>query len=788
MLYPKDIFQKLGFDQVLELLRARCRSKLGAEQVDKMSFSNNKELVSKLLNQTAEFKDILTAGESFPANHYLDVRPYLDHVKVEGTFLQESQFKEISKSLATVKGVVRFFDAKKDEFPFLNTLARPDAVSYDLIDQIDAKIDDDNKVKDAASPELNKIRKSIGQKHRQVRKVLQTEFDAALKSGFIPEGASMTVRDGRMVIPLSAEYKKRIKGFVHDESSTGQTVFLEPASALEGNNELRELEYAEKREVVKILTSLANALRSDLPAIREAYKFLSFIDFIQAKARLAVELDSFLPKLVDGASINWIQAKHPLLHRAHKSNGKAVVPLNIHLNGEQQILIISGPNAGGKSVCLKTVGLLQLMLQCGLLVPVLESSEFGFFDDIFIDIGDEQSIENDLSTYSSHLSNMKHFMKKGRSKTLVLIDEFGTGTDPQFGGAIAQAILRELTEKQVFGVITSHYGNIKSYAEETPGLVNGAMKYDMVNLKPLYELEIGKPGSSFSLEIAQKIGVSHLVINNAKELIGDQTIDLDKLLTRLERQKQKTLEREKALKIQEKKVELLESKYSKLVDEIESNKKKIINKAKQEAESLLKNTNREIEKTIRHIKENKAQKSETKKARQRLAGLKDKVTVQKESEPKVLEEAVGLGDSVRVIGQEVVGEVISIRGKGAEVQFGDLKSTINMNRLEKVSKRVSKTIKRQISTGVNLNQQLSEFSSTLDVRGKRAEEVFSIVDSFMDNAVLFGRNEVRILHGKGDGILRKIIREHLRDTTFIASMKDEHVERGGAGITVIQMK
>ncbi|MEM7107147.1 MAG: endonuclease MutS2 [Bacteroidota bacterium] len=788
MLYPKDIFSKLGFNQILDLLRSRCRSSLGLERVDKIRFSNNFDHVAKLLSQTAEFKHILSSGDAFPGNYYIDVRPHLEHAKVEGTFLQEVQFKEISKSLITIRSISKFLSSRQDEYPSLNALLRPDGESFVLIEKIDSKIDEDNRLKDSASIELARIRKNIGQKHRQVRKVLRQEFDTALKSGFIPEGASMTVRDGRMVIPLAAEYKKRVKGFVHDESSTGQTVFLEPTSVLEGNNELRELEYAEKRESIRILTSLTDDLRAVLNPIQQAYGFLGFVDFIQAKARLAVDLAAELPLLKPKPYLNWVQARHPLLYLAHQESKKEIVPLTISLDASQRILVISGPNAGGKSVCLKTVGLLQLMLQSGLMVPVAESSEFGFFDDIFIDIGDEQSIENDLSTYSSHLSNMKHFMKQGRANTLVLIDEFGTGTDPQFGGAIAQAVLEELNEKAVFGVVTTHYGNIKGYGEETAGLANGAMKYDMANLKPLYQLEVGKPGSSFSLEIARKIGISHHIINNAKELIGDQTVDLDKLLMRLERQKQKTLAREKSIKEREKEVEQLESKYSKLLNELESNKKQIITKAKSEAETILKDTNREIEKTIRHIKENKAEKSETVKARQRLDSLKRKVSLRNKPEPKILEEPIEVGDAVRVLGQEAVGEVLSIRGKGVEIQFGDLKSTVKMNRLEKVSKKASKTIKKQISKGIDLNQRLAGFSSTLDVRGKRAEEVFSIVDTFLDNAVLFGRGEVKILHGKGDGILRKLIREHLKGTPYISSIQDEHIERGGAGISVVQLK
>ncbi len=791
MLYPNDIEVKLGFDQIRALLKAKCKSLLGQEMVERMKVSADYELVNKLLHQTDEFTRLITTDEPFPTEYYLDVRESLRQSKVPGAFLDERQFKDISRSLTTVTKAVRFLESKKEEYPYLNQLSHVNHDCFDLVSQIDSKIDDEARVKDNASSELQRVRKSISQKHNEVRKTLDAEFKAALKEGFVPDGATITVRDGRMVIPLAAEYKRRVKGFVHDESATGQTVFIEPTSVLEGNNELRELEYAEKREKVRILTQLTDLLRGQLDSLRSAYKFLSFLDFIQAKAKLAIELEAIRPNVRQGAHVKWIAAIHPLLLLSHRKMDKSVVPLMIQLDQHQRVLVISGPNAGGKSVCLKTVGLLQIMLQSGLLVPVHEESEFGTFDDVFIDIGDEQSIENDLSTYSSHLSNMKFFLKRGGDKSLILIDEFGTGTDPQFGGAIAEAILHELTHKKVFGVITTHYGNIKSFAEKAEGLNNGAMKYDMENLAPLYELEIGKPGSSFSLEIARKIGISHQVINKAKELMGSETIDLDKLILRLERQKQRAEQREIALKKREKEVKGLETKYQKLSTELEDNKKTIISRAKQEAASILKETNREIEKTIRHIKENKAEKKETKKARQRLAELDNKVqTKAPEKKIQKVEGNIELGSSVRIIGQEVAGEVISLKGNSAEVQFGDLKSTVKLNRLEKVSKGVSKQINKSRSTGksLDLNQKLATFSSTLDVRGKRAEEVFSVVDRFIDDALLFGRDEVRILHGKGDGVLRKLIRDHLRASNLVAQMEDEHIEMGGAGITVVRMK
>ena len=793
MLFPEDIEDKLGFDKIRDLVKARCKSSLGREMAEKLQFITDFDVIHRLLGQVDEFRQLLEAEEAFPFDYYLDTRGSLKKARVEGTFLDERQFREISLSLTTINNCIKFLRSKPEPYPFLFALTNNLEVSLELVSAINSKIDEEPKVKDNASTELQSIRRTLGQKHGQVRKTLEAEFRSASKEGFVPDGASITVRDGRMVIPISAEFKRRVKGFVHDESSTGQTVFIEPASVLEGNNELRELEYAEKREIVKILTKLTDSLRAHLGSLRKAYKFLGIVDFIQAKARLAIDLGATLPTLKQEQSIHWRGARHPLLYLSHLKQDRQVVPLDIRLDEGQRILIISGPNAGGKSVCLKTVGLLQLMLQSGLLVPVEEDSGFGIFDDVFIDIGDEQSIENDLSTYSSHLSNMKFFMKHCGPKTLCLIDEFGTGTDPQFGGAIAEAVLEDLGSKQTYGVITTHYSNIKNYAENQPGLVNGAMKYDVAHLEPLYALEIGRPGSSFSLEIARKIGIPQEVIGYAKEAMGSKTIDVDNLLLKLERQKQEIAQRDRKLKEKEREVNQLQAKYRQLNEEIETNKKSIINKAKLEAASLLKETNREIEKTIRHIKENKAEKKETKKVRQKLTDLKEKVVQTQVEVPTVavVPGEITVGDAVRIIGQQVAGQVTALKGKSVEVQFGDLKSTIKLDRLEKVSKGASKKINKQRYTGgkgVDLNQKRAEFSPTLDVRGKRAEEVFSLVDRFMDDALLFGIGEVKILHGKGDGILRQVIRDHIRKSQVAAGIADEHVERGGAGISVVQLK
>ncbi|MEJ2005575.1 MAG: Smr/MutS family protein, partial [Cyclobacteriaceae bacterium] len=595
---------------------------------------------------------------------------------------------------------------------------------------------------------------------------------------------------GRLVIPVLAEYKRRIKGFIHDESATGQTVYLEPAQVLESNNEIRELEYAEKREIIRVLTDLTDRLRPHIKTLTALSDLLGTFDFIRSRARLARTLKAVKPSCKGKPIMDLVEARHPLLTLNYGESGKKVVPVSLQLDDSSRIMVISGPNAGGKSVALKTVGLMQYMWQCGLLVPVDEQSTIGIFNDIFIDIGDEQSIENDLSTYSSHLTLMKNFMANAAEHSLVLIDEFGTGTDPQFGGAIAEAILKELLELRSRGVITTHYSNIKTFAEKNKGLMNGAMKYDVEHLEPLYELQPGIPGSSFSFEVARKIGLPDAIIAHARDLVGQKQVNVDELILKLEKQEQEIRERDRVLKEREAETARLEAKYRKLSEELETNKKEIITKAKEEASDLLRQTNREIEKTIRHIKENKAQKEETQKIRGRLEALKEKVKPGQKMPDRVPEE-LEEGDMVRLMGKDVTGEVLSVRGKKVEVQVGALKTIVKKNQLEKISKTEARSQQRgrsSVRSNVDMNQRLSGFSHTLDVRGKRALEALSAVTRFIDDAVLFSANEVRILHGKGDGILRKAIRENLRGNPQVGDVRDEHVERGGAGISVVSLK
>lgn len=793
VLYPNDIELKLGFDHIRGLLRKNCLSTLGESMVNKMKFSDNSSQFEKWLIQTSEFLKILRSGDTFPTSDFIDVSTSLKKAQTEGNFLTEKELLDVAKSLTAILKCAGFLEDHKEEYPQLNELTTfvkaPEVISIEIL----SIIDNEARMKDNASPALLETRNRLRGKYNQVRRLVDKIFKDSVKAGYVPEGSSMAVRSGRMVIPISAEHKRRVKGFTHDESSTGQIVFIEPAEVLEGNNEIRELENEEKREIVRILTRLTHQIHLNIPDIKQSYQFLSLVDFIRAKAVLAVDTGSNLPHLVNESVVDWQNARHPLLYLSFKETGRELIPLTISMNSEKRMVIISGPNAGGKSVCLKTVGLLQYMLQCGLLVPVGDDSTFGCFSKILIDIGDEQSIENDLSTYSSHLTNMKYFLKESDRHSLVLIDEFGTGTDPQFGGPIAQSILQELAHAKARGVITTHYSNIKIFAEENEGIINGAMRFDVEKLEPLYILEMGKPGSSFSLEIAKKIGLPDDVIKVSKSIIGHQKVDVDDLLMKLERQEAQIKERDQQLKREEQRISSLEQRYTRLYEELETRKKDILNKAKDEAANLLSKTNKEIEKTIRHIKENKAQKTETKKARRNLEGLKESVKGEKTNRnPKeqisFIEGGISAGDHVLIVDQKVSGEVLSRKGKDVEVKIGGLKTTVKLNRLKKISKKLSKNInKPNTSRTFDIAQKRANFTSTLDLRGKRGEEALPMVEKFLDDALLFGIQEIKILHGKGNGILKDLVRGHLKDMSYIKSIKDEHIEHGGAGITVIDL-
>jgi DNA mismatch repair protein MutS2 len=788
MVYPSDCEQKLGFDQVRQRLKSYCLSSLGQARVDSIQFISNYSFLHGLLLQNSEFKQILEKGDVIPTSNYFDPEDLLPTIAIEDSFIEEESFIQIIKSLQSIFEFKQFLSKSKEVYPSLFLLSEPVLLPTQVWLTLQSRFDDHGKVKDTASQELGRIRKKLKEEQIRSRKLVDQIFRTASDQGFVPEGMTPTIRDGRAVIPILAEHKRKLKGFMADESSTGQTIFLEPAEVLEANNEIRDLQLAERREIIKILKELTAILRSNFTEFRNAYSFLGQMDFNRAKAKFSIDIDAVLPRLKDAPDLNWMYARHPLLMLSLKGN-RSVVPLTIDLTESQRMLLISGPNAGGKSVCLKTVGLIQYMLQCGMLVPLHEKSSVGLFKDIFLDIGDQQSIENDLSTYSSHLKNMSFFLQQASKSTLVLLDELGAGTDPNFGGGIAHAILEGLLLKGVWGVATTHYYNLKLFAGKTEGIRNGAMQFDTKRLEPLFQLDIGKPGSSFALEIARKTGLPAKILNEAETIIGKDLTGLEMLMKSVADEKQSLAKRDVEVGKKEKELNAALEKYNQLSGELEGKKKEILNKAKSEASYLLKETNREIEKTIRHIQENKAEKKETRKVRQNLLGLIDKVKPT-EGSLAPLESEIKEGDKVRIIGQEVTGTVLSVKDNNAIVQFGDLRSTLKMNQLIHSHHvvAVDSTTSRARHMGVDIHRKQSQFSTTLDVRGKRVDEVIPVLEQFLDDAVLLSQHELRILHGKGEGVLRSVIRDQLKKTKGIASVADEHVERGGAGITVVVLK
>jgi DNA mismatch repair protein MutS2 len=790
MPYPSDIEVKLGVDIIRQRLDGYCLSSLGQKRLAEMSFLSDYPVIIRQLKQTLEFVQILERGDTFPSTHFLDPEEYFKKASIEGNYLDEPDFLGIAYSVETIIACREYLLKNRELCPYLVTLTDEVDITFALVGKIHKIIDEHAHVRDSASAELGRIRKRLREEQARSRRLIDQVYRAAVGQNWVPDGALPTIRGGRLVIPLLAEHKRRIKGFILDESATGQTIYLEPAEVLDANNEIRDLEYAEKREVIRLLQLLTNEVRLELPMLHKAYDFLSYVDFIRAKARLARELQATLPVVVDRPFMCWEQARHPLLYLSFKGK-RDVVPLTIHLTESDRMLLVSGPNAGGKSVCLKTVGMLQYMLQCGLLIPVHPDSTAGIFDEIFIDIGDQQSLENDLSTYSSHLKNLAYFIRDGNPHTLVLMDELGSGTDPDFGGAIAQAILDSLLKKQVWGVATTHYHNLKLFAEQSHSIRNGSMRFDEQNMVPLYRLDIGKPGSSFALEIAQKTGIPDETLQAARQLAGKELVGLENLVRSLEKERVALSQQHQALEQRNQELSNLLNRYNRLSSELDEKKKVILEKAKEEARQLLAVTNREIEKTIRHIRENQAQKQETIKARKKIGELVSKISETQPAAPqvKIISGTIQAGDRVQIIGQQGSGIVIAVKGKRAQVQFGDLKTKAELNKLQKVSGGIIPPAPLPVRLGsIQLNEKRASYSPVLDVRGKRAEEVIPVLIQFLDTSVLLGQAEIKILHGKGEGVLRKIVRDELKKYKPVVSFSDEHVERGGDGITVAILK
>lgn len=821
MIYPSNFEQKTGFDKVRLLVSDKCLSPLGKERVAAMSFSTDYAFISNELDLVDEFVKIQQGETDFPANYFFDVRYSLKRIRPEGTWMDEKELFDLKRSLQTIHDIIRFFQPGEDEeikYPALTALAGDILVFPQLVGRIDTILDKFGKVKDSASPELQTIRREMTITMSNISRNLQSILRAAQSEGVVEKDVTPTMRDGRLMIPVAPAFKRKIKGIVHDESASGKTVFIEPESVVEANNRIRELEGEEKREIIRILTDFTNFVRPLVPDILQSYEFLADIDFIRAKALFAIEIQGIRPVVEDKQQLDWARAIHPLLYLSLKKQHKEVVPLDIELTTEKRLLIISGPNAGGKSVCLKTVGLLQYMLQCGLLVPMHESSRTGLFEHLFIDIGDEQSIENDLSTYSSHLTHMKYFVRNCNERTILLIDEFGSGTEPQIGGAIAEALLNRFNQHKSFGVITTHYQNLKHFAEDTPGIVNGAMLYDRHLMQPLFKLAIGNPGSSFAIEIARKIGLPEDVIAEASEKVGMDYINMDKYLQDIVRDKRYWESKRQNIRQREKKLEDIIARYEKDLSEVNSQRKEIVREAKAEASRILSDANARIENTIREIKEAQAEKERTKQARQELQSFKDSVSDAQEEDDKLARkmaklkeraerkkqkqkvsaqpvfnrDVIEVGDAVRLKGQTSVGTVIELQEKQATVAFGMIKSTVKLDRLEKVSKnQIKKEIQKSTFVSEQTSDQMHEkrlhFKQEIDVRGMRGEEALQTVTYFIDDAIQVGAQQVRILHGTGIGILRQLIREYLRSVPGVRSFHDEHVQFGGAGITVVEL-
>jgi DNA mismatch repair protein MutS2 len=823
MIYPDTYEAKIGFDRIREYLTANCLSSAGIRRVEAMKVFFTGEEVRQRIALTEEFQQILNSSDLFPSDNYNDPHSMLEKLRIEGTFPELEEVVALRGSLDTIRRIIGFFKNRKDgKYPGLTAMAGA-VVYYPFVNEaIDRIIDKEGKVRDNASPALKVIRSELSAKSTAAVKKLHSVLRQAQADGIVDRDATVAVRNGRGVIPVSASDKRGIKGFVHDESATGRTVFIEPAEVVELNNEITELEHQERREIVRILTTLADNIRPYIDDLFDNFNFLAETDFIRAKALFGVRLQSIRPPVADTPHIRWINARHPLLTLSFaRTMGREVVPLTVRIDSRDRILVISGPNAGGKSVCLKTVALVQYMLQCGMTIPVAEGTETGIFKKFFIDIGDEQSIENDLSTYSSHLINMKQMLRHADDKSLIMIDEFGTGTEPVIGGAIAEAILAELNNRKSYGVITTHYTNLKHFATSQEGISNGAMAFDNQLMQPLFRLDQGKPGSSFAFEIAKKIGLPQEILNDAAVRAGEGNVDFDRNLREIARDKRYWEKKRETVRHHEKRLEELITSYEAQLGSIKTQQKEIIGQAKYKAEEMLRETNKVIENTIRTIRETQAEKEKTKDLRVELDTFREHLTAEvkhpevplpvppplksstagivKRISKKVAPEPVvkkktgrpSVGDYVRLTGSDTVGEVTEVKGKKLQIISNSLKMTVDIDKTEPVDgaaylKEMSKNRPQQ-KIDWSLNTRRNQFNSEIDVRGMRTEEALQKVQEFIDTAMMIQFRHLRILHGKGNGILRHMIRQYLVSTGAVKSAEDEHVERGGAGITIVEL-
>lgn len=845
MIYPDNYERKIGFEDIRRMLRGNCLCPIGCDEVDAMTFMTDADAVTARLTEVRELRRALEDEEEFPMQFFFDARESVARLRLKGTHLEEQELFELMQSLRTIGAIKERLRPTTDpedenatptaEYPALWTLAKGVRTFRDAVRRIGGILDKYGHVKDSASSLLYHIRQEMRQMEGSVSRTLASILRQAQQDGYVEKDVAPAMRDGRLVIPVAPAMRRKIQGIVHDESATGKTLFVEPAAVVEANNRIRELEADERREVTRILVEMSDILRPDAEGILQSLAFLGKIDFIQAKLKFAHEFACIEPIIKNEPHIDWINAVHPLLQKSLQKQGRSVVPLDITI--DRGLLIISGPNAGGKSVCLKTVGLLQYMLQCGISVPVSERSTMGIFSNIMIDIGDEQSIEDDLSTYSSHLRNMKMMMRYATDSTLLLIDEFGTGTEPQIGGAIAEAVLKQFWKKRAWGVITTHYQNLKHFAEEHPGVINGAMLYDRKEMNALFQLQIGRPGSSFAIEIARKTGLPEEVIKDASDIVGQDYIQSDKYLQDIVRDKRYWEHKRQTVHQREKDIERTISRFEESVEEIDKERKSILRRAKEQAQELLNEANRRIENTIREIREAEAEKETTKRLREEMAEFREEVNEidtkandaliekkmqqilarrerkekrKKDKADKALnasntvtppatdsqkDEEVFMreGNTVHIKGTKSTGIIDSIQGKYAIVLLGDMRTKMPLSKLENDKSKTQETTQASVNTNIAkltrkvIDEHKSGYRQEIDVRGMRGDEALLAVQRFIDDSILVGANNVRILHGKGNGILRQLIREYLSGIPNVTDYRDEHVQLGGAGITVVTL-
>lgn len=830
MIYPSNFEQRVGFDRIREQVMELCSMMSAREIIAQEGFSRSRRDIEERLTLADEMRLVISMEPGAEIGEQDDIRAIVEKVAVEGSYLSVEEAATLLRGLRSAAVIVRFISSRREgSYPRLRALTERVQIFPELQSAIERVIDDKGEVRSSASEELSSLRRAIREHEGQVSKRLQAVLQRAKAAGVVDADAMISIRDGHAVIPVAAANKRKIAGFIHDESATGRTFYVEPVEVVELNNELRELEYAEKREIVRILTELTSVLRLQVDGLMRIEEYLTRIDALRAKARWAIANGAVKPIISTEGRLLLRKARHPLLQQTLRSQHKEIVPLDMELDAERRILVISGPNAGGKSVCLKTTGILQYMVQCGFLIPALENSEFPLFQSLMIDIGDQQSLENDLSTYSSHLVNMRAMLDEASEHTLILIDEFGSGTEPTIGGAISESILERFVERKAYGVITTHYANIKYFASRNEGVANGAMVFDVRNIMPLFSLEMGKPGSSFAIEVARKIGLPEDIVRKAMDKAGEDHINLEKQLREIARDKRYWAEKRDRIRMTDRKVEQLEQTYTDRLQGIKDERREIIDKARKEAEEMIAEARRTIENTIRTIRESQAEKEITRLARRELETFVEEVDGAKRSEsderieremerlarrrerrekraeereqaggvvPQKVEEPVvqkiEVGTKVKLEGQEIPGVVKMIKGKKAQVAFGEMLIMVDVARLKAVSsaeyRQATRPTAARTVVSVDIRERKLNFRDSIDVRGMRATEALEAVEDLVDDALMVGVSTVTILHGKGTGALKEEIRRYLRSVKNVASVADDHADRGGSGITIVTFK